>query len=140
MESTDSRDNLSISKAYRTQNPLSRHTTQENKTNMPTHQSDLMNDILLKLQDMEGRVTELHDLENEASMLKRKIKTENERLSLITAMLKETSKVVKIASSAAEAFDGKKKNAENTWLYYWGVIDEFEAVVFEMESLASWAV
>ena len=99
----------------------------------------LFNDIFYRLADMErmGEVSSLHQLEREATILREQINTRTERISTTLSMLQEAEKIFKVVSVSAEAFDIKKRNAENKWARYWGVAEGFQEAIFEMESIVS---
>ncbi|CAM1508789.1 Fc.00g056370.m01.CDS01 [Cosmosporella sp. VM-42] len=100
----------------------------------------LTDDIFQRLDEMEGTDASrtISILQTEISILEQEVAQQSCRLSTAISMLKETAKIIKIASSSIRSFRGQQKNAENVWAGYWGVVKEFEEIVFDKESVSSW--
>lgn len=85
-----------------------------------------------------GDISKLtRSLTTEMALLKEEIDQQNVRLRASIAILKETSRIIQIATEATESFKGKITNAESIWASYWGILKECEEAIFEMESVCS---
>ncbi|KAI0536662.1 hypothetical protein GGR58DRAFT_474462 [Xylaria digitata] len=99
----------------------------------------LIHDILHRLEDMRRTedILELHKLEQESQALRQDIQATKKTISTTITLLNETKKALRIMSSILECFDGKKAKAESTWVSYWGIAQQCNAVSLEMESVAT---
>lgn len=98
----------------------------------------LIDDLLLRLKGMEHAEdkNKLHELENQSAILHRNIKVASKRLSITVSLLKETTKLLHVLSSVARAYDVNKGIAESTWVSYWGIAQQCDTAIVEMETLA----
>lgn len=99
----------------------------------------LSGDILQTLSGMRLHNTSatINGLMTEIALLKEEIEEQNARLSASTAILKETTKLIRAATAVTEAYKGQKMNAESVWASYWGVLKECDEAIFEMDSVSS---
>lgn len=99
----------------------------------------LIYDILHRIEDMRRTedVLELNKLEDELQSLRQSIEAARKSLSRTRRLLDKTKKTLRIMSSILRSFDERKAKAENTWVSYWGIVRQCDAVFFEMEAIVS---
>ncbi|GKU05942.1 hypothetical protein FLAG1_08174 [Fusarium langsethiae] len=106
---------------------------------MDNESSQLTSGILQILDDM-GQGDTLNiakSLTTEIAFLKGEIEKGNARLSVSTAILKDTVDLIRIATQATELFKKRNTNAESVWASYWGILKECEEAICEMDSICS---
>lgn len=97
----------------------------------------LTDSLLRRLSDMKRveEITKLQKLREENDILLRELEFSRQHLCLTSRLLRDISKQLKITIAALEAFDGKARNAENSWAQYWGIETQYEEAIFEMQSI-----
>lgn len=103
----------------------------------PQTTEKMIDDLLCQLADVERSLdlSAIHQLENEAVILNQAIRREKEYLSNTMSLFRRAVKALRVITAAVEAFEGHRSNAEHAWGRYWGIYEDCEDMVFEMESL-----